>query len=154
MRIVLQRVARSEVRVDGRPVAAIGEGLLLLVAVERGDGEDDLRWCAEKASAARIFPDAQGRLNRSVGEVGGAALAVSQFTLAGSLRRGRRPSFESAAPPEVAEPLYRRFVDLLAASGVPVRSGVFGATMEVELVNDGPVTLILDSAERLRPRHA
>lgn len=154
MKAVLQRVSRAEVRVAGRAVAAIRRGVLLLVAVERTDEEADLRWCADKSTGARIFPDEEGKMNRSLAEVGGEVLAVSQFTLVGSLRRGRRPSFDDAAPPEAAEPMYRRFLELLAANGLPVQSGVFQAEMEVDLVNDGPVTLLLDSSERLRPRRA
>jgi D-tyrosyl-tRNA(Tyr) deacylase len=152
MKVVLQRVSRAAVRVGGELVAAIGPGLLLLAAVERADSDDDLQWCARKAAGARVFSDADGKMNLAVTEVGGEILAVSQFTLAGNLRRGRRPSFEMAAPPDRAEPAYQRFLASLAAHGVVVRTGVFGANMAVELVNDGPVTLILDSAERHEAR--
>ncbi|MGD8375791.1 MAG: D-aminoacyl-tRNA deacylase [Acidobacteriota bacterium] len=152
MKIVVQRVSRAAVRVDGQAVARIGPGLLLLVAVERGDDDDAVSWSARKVAGMRIFPDDDGKMNRSVQEVKGAVLAVSQFTLAGSLRRGRRPSFEGAAPPEEARALYDRFVEHLDREGLAVQSGVFRAHMEVEGVNDGPVTLIVDSAERLRPR--
>jgi D-tyrosyl-tRNA(Tyr) deacylase len=152
MRVVLQRVSRAEVRIRGEAVAAIGPGLLLLAAVERDDVDADLEWCARKAASARVFTDADGKMNLAVSEVGGEILAVSQFTLAGNLRRGRRPSFEMAARPEKAEPAYQRFLASLSAQGVVVRSGVFGADMEVELVNDGPVTLIVDSSERHEPR--
>jgi len=148
MRVVLQRVSRATVRVGGGLIAAIGPGLLLLAAVEREDVDEDLQWCARKAASARVFTDADGKMNLAVAEIGGEILAVSQFTLAGNLRRGRRPSFEAAAPPEQAEPAFQRFLAALSAYGVPVRTGVFGADMEVELVNDGPVTLTLDSAQR------
>ena len=152
MKIVAQRVSRAEVRVDGRAVSSIGVGLVLLVAIERDDTQDDLAWCADKAVAMRVFADEGGKMNRSVAEAAGEILSVSQFTLAGSLRRGRRPSFEGAAPPEMAEPLYESFLGCLRDRGARVSSGVFGAMMEVHLVNDGPVTLLLDSAARSRPR--
>lgn len=145
---MLQRVSRAAVRVGGELIAAIGPGLLVLAAVEREDVDEDLQWCARKAASARVFTDADGKMNLAVAEIGGEILAVSQFTLAGDLRRGRRPSFEAAAPPEQAEPAFQRFLAALSAHGVPVRTGVFGADMEVELVNDGPVTLTLDSAQR------
>ena len=153
MKIVVQRVGQAEVRVGGKPIATIGAGMLLLVAVMRGDREADLDWCAEKIAGMRIFSDPAGKMNLSLEQAGGAVLAVSQFTLAGSLRRGRRPSFEAAAPPESARELYERFVELLRERGMEVRCGVFQAEMEVELVNDGPVTLLLDSADRLRSRN-
>lgn len=122
----------------------IGRGLLLLVGFTDGDGEETLRWMAEKVCGLRIFPDEEGKMNRSVDEVAGALLVVSQFTLYGDARKGRRPSFIAAAPPEVAIPLYERFVHLLREGGRRVGTGDFGAHMEVELVNDGPVTLILE----------
>lgn len=152
VKIVVQRVSRAAVRVEGRRVAGIGPGLLLLVAVERGDDEDAVCWSARKVAGMRIFPDDAGKMNLSVQDVEGAVLSVSQFTLAGSLRRGRRPSFEGAAPPEEARALYDRFVEQLGREGLSVQSGVFQAHMEVEGVNDGPVTLIVDSGERLQPR--
>ena len=142
--MVIQRVSRAEVRVDGERVAAIGRGLLLLVGLERGDGEAQLGRAARKVAGLRVFDDGAGRLHRSLEEVGGAVLAVSQFTLAGSLRRGRRPSFDRAMPAEAARPLFERFVELLRAHGIAVETGVFRAEMEVELVNDGPVTLLWD----------
>ncbi len=148
MRVVIQRVSRAEVRVGGRCVGSIEGGLVLLVAVERGDAEEDLAWCADKIVGMRIFADGDRKMNRSVLQVGGEILAVSQFTLVGNLRRGRRPSFEGAAPPGPAETLYERFLERLKELGVKVSSGVFGAMMEVELINDGPVTFLLDSAER------
>jgi len=152
MKVVLQRVARAQVRAAGEQIAAIGRGLLLLAAIERDDREADLEWCARKVVSARVFADDAGRMNLSVSQVGGAILAVSQFTLVGDLRRGRRPSFVTAAPPEQAEAAYGRFLELLSGHGVPIRSGRFRADMEVDLVNDGPVTLIVDSAQRLEAR--
>ena len=144
MRVVLQRVSAARVTVDGRVVGEIGRGLLLLAGFTDADTEEALAWMAEKVVGLRIFPDAEGKMNRSVEEAGGALLVVSQFTLYGDVRKGRRPSFIEAARPEVAIPLYERFVALLRAAGRPVETGEFGAMMEVELVNDGPVTLILE----------
>jgi D-tyrosyl-tRNA(Tyr) deacylase len=152
VRIVAQRVSRAEVRVDGKAVASIGAGLMLLVAVEREDAAEDLEWCADKVIGMRIFADGEKKMNRSLLQAGGEILAVSQFTLAGSLRRGRRPSFDGAAPPEEAARMYEEFVGRLRAAGAAVSIGIFGAMMDVELVNDGPVTMLLDSAERHRPR--
>lgn len=144
MRIVLQRVARARVTVEGRVTGEIGRGLLLLAGFTDGDSEDALAWMADKVVGLRIFPDDDGKMNRSVQEVGGGLLVVSQFTLYGDTRKGRRPSFVDAARPEIAIPLYERFVELLRATGLSVGTGEFGAMMEVELVNDGPVTLILE----------
>jgi D-tyrosyl-tRNA(Tyr) deacylase len=144
VRVLVQRVARAEVRVDGRAVGRVGRGLLLLVGLTHADGEAQLAWMADKVLGLRVFADAEGKLNRDVGEAGGEVLAVSQFTLYGDAQRGRRPSFVDAARPEAAEPLYARFVALLRERGARVETGVFGATMEVELVNDGPVTLWLE----------
>jgi D-tyrosyl-tRNA(Tyr) deacylase len=144
MRIVLQRVSRARVTVDGRVTGEIGPGLLLLVGFTEGDGEDALAWMAEKVAGLRIFADDEGKMNRSVRDVGGGLLVVSQFTLYGDTRKGRRPSFVEAARPEVAIPLYERFLEMLRATGLPVQTGEFGAMMQVELVNDGPVTLILE----------
>jgi D-tyrosyl-tRNA(Tyr) deacylase len=144
MRIVLQRVSRARVTVDGRVTGEIGAGLLLLVGFRDGDGEEALTWMAEKVVGLRIFADGEGKMNRSVEEAGGAVLIVSQFTLYGDARKGRRPSFIEAARPETAIPLYERFVELVRATGRPVATGEFGAMMDVELVNDGPVTLILE----------
>jgi D-tyrosyl-tRNA(Tyr) deacylase len=144
MRIVLQRVSRARVTVEGRVTGAIGPGLLLLVGLTEGDTEETLRWMAEKVVGLRVFTDPEGRMNLSVEEVEGALLVVSQFTLYGDARKGRRPSFVEAARPGVAIPLYKRFVELLRATGRPVQTGEFGAMMEVELVNDGPVTLLLE----------
>ncbi len=144
MRIVLQRVSRARVTVDGRTTGEIGRGLLLLAGFTGGDGEEALAWMADKVVGLRIFPDAEGKMNLSLAEAGGALLVVSQFTLYGDARKGRRPSFVEAARPEVAIPLYERFLELLRATGRPVQTGEFGAMMEVELVNDGPVTLVLE----------
>ncbi len=144
MRVVLQRVSRARVTVEGRVTGEIGRGLLLLAGFTDGDSEDALAWMADKVVGLRIFPDEEGKMNRSVQEVGGGLLVVSQFTLYGDTRKGRRPSFVDAARPEIAIPLYERFVALLRATGLPVGTGEFGAMMDVELVNDGPVTLILE----------
>jgi D-tyrosyl-tRNA(Tyr) deacylase len=144
MRIVLQRVSRARVTVDGRVTGEIGRGLLLLAGFTDGDTEDALAWMADKVVGLRIFPDDEGKMNRSVEEIDGALLVVSQFTLYGDTRKGRRPSFVDAARPEIAIPLYERFLQMLRATGRPVRTGEFGAMMDVELVNDGPVTLILE----------
>ena len=141
MRALVQRVSRASVSVAGQLVSSIGPGLLVLLGVSGGDDERDVRWLAEKVTALRIFPDADGRMNEPLGDR--EVLCVSQFTLYGSLRRGNRPSFVEAAAPEMAEPLYERFCELLDA-----RRGVFGAMMAVELVNDGPVTLMIESPER------
>ncbi len=145
MRVVLQRVARASVTVEGEVVGSIGRGHLLLVGFRSGDAEGDLSWMADKVVGLRVFPDEGGRMNRSLQDVGGDLLVVSQFTLYGDVRRGRRPSFVDAAPPEEAEPLYDSFVRLLRdrAEG-KVATGVFGAMMDVDLVNDGPVTLVLE----------
>lgn len=145
MRVVLQRVSRGSVSVDGAVVGGIGPGLLLLVGFTQGDGEEILGWMADKIAGLRVFNDQDGKMNLSLGEVGGDVLVVSQFTLYGDTRKGRRPSFVHAAPPELAIPLYERFLDLLREK-VPgrVESGEFGAMMDVALVNEGPVTLVLE----------
>ena len=144
MRIVLQRVSRARVAVEGRTTGEIGRGLLLLVGFTEGDGEEALAWMADKVVGLRIFPDDEGKMNRSLEEADGALLVVSQFTLYGDARKGRRPSFVDAARPETAIPLYERFLARLRAAGRPVQTGEFGAMMQVELVNDGPVTLVLE----------
>jgi D-tyrosyl-tRNA(Tyr) deacylase len=144
MRIVLQRVSRAKVTVEGRVTGEIGRGLLLLAGFTDGDTEEALAWMADKVVGLRIFPDDEGKMNRSVEEADGAILVVSQFTLYGDARKGRRPSFVDAARPEVAIPLYERFVALLRATGRRVETGEFGAMMDVELLNEGPVTLILE----------
>lgn len=145
MKALLQRVSRAEVRVDGRSVGAIAGGLLVLLGVERGDDASAAEDLADKTAELRIFPDGDGRMNRSVEEAGGSVLVVSQFTLAADARRGRRPSFAAAAPPDLARTLVERFAARLEERGVPVERGMFAAHMQVELVNDGPVTLLLDS---------
>jgi D-tyrosyl-tRNA(Tyr) deacylase len=144
MRLVLQRVTRGSVSVGGETVGAIGPGLVILVGVAPGDGEQEARWLANKTAGLRIFEDDEGKMNLSVLDVGGAALVISQFTLYADARKGRRPSFTDAAPPDIAEPLVERFAALLRQEGVPVEMGVFGAYMHVEIHNDGPVTLILE----------
>jgi D-tyrosyl-tRNA(Tyr) deacylase len=144
MRIVLQRVSRARVTVEGRVTGQIGRGLLLLVGLTHDDTEEKLAWVAEKVVGLRIFADEDGKMNRSLEEADGALLVVSQFTLYGDARKRKRPSFVDAARPEVAVPLYERFLALLRATGRPVQTGEFGAMMEVELVNDGPVTLVLE----------
>ncbi len=149
MRIVIQRVREAAVVIAGETVASIGPGLMILVGVETGDTEDDARWLAAKTAALRIFDDEAGVMNRSVVEAGGALLAVSQFTLTASTRKGNRPSYYRAAGHELAVPLYERYCDLLAESAArPVARGIFGADMQVSLINDGPVTILIDS--RLR----
>ncbi|GAA5484383.1 D-aminoacyl-tRNA deacylase [Haloferula sargassicola] len=149
MRVVLQRVAEASVTVDSVRVSAIGKGLLLLVGIEPDDGPGDLEWLAGKIARMRIFPDDAGLMNRSVTEAGGELIAVSQFTLFASTKKGNRPSFIRAAGPDHAEPLYRRFCETLEKeTGKPVGRGVFGADMKVHLLNDGPVTIVIDSHNR------
>ncbi|HJU83991.1 MAG TPA: D-aminoacyl-tRNA deacylase [Holophagaceae bacterium] len=143
MRAVIQRVSRASVRA-GDERAAIGPGLLVLVGLHEADGEAACAWAAAKIAGLRIFSDGEGKMNLGLKEVGGAILAVSQFTLAGSVERGRRPSFDTAMAPEPARALFGRFVELLRAEGVPVETGFFQEHMEVELVNDGPVTFVLE----------
>lgn len=146
MRAVIQRVQQASVVVDGERVGAVDAGFLVLLGVTHGDGEADARWLAAKLAGLRVFPDDDGKMNRSLLDVGGGALVVSQFTLFGDCRKGRRPSFVKAADPAVAEPLVERFCALLRAEGVGrVETGRFGAHMEVSLLNDGPVTLVIDS---------
>lgn len=149
MKAVLQRVAQASVEVDGRVVGQIGSGLLVLVGVARGDGEADGRYLVEKIRTFRIFSDEQGKMNRSLADVGGAVLLVSQFTLLGSTVNGRRPSFDDAALPDDARRLYEQLAADLRAAGTPVETGVFAAHMRVSLLNDGPVTFVLDSREKL-----
>lgn len=147
MRALLQRVSEARVRIDGEVVGEIGPGLLILLGVGRQDGAEDARYLAEKSAGLRIFEDAAGKMNRSVLATGGGVLVVSQFTLYGDCRKGRRPGFADAAPPELADRLYRQFVERLRDQGLTVATGVFQAEMAVELVNDGPVTLLLDSRQ-------
>jgi len=144
LRVLLQRVTRASVKVDGRTVGEIGRGLLVLLGVESADGPEDADYLADKTAELRIFADDEGRMNRSLEQIGGGALVVSQFTLAATTRRGRRPSFSRAAPPECADRLYRRFADRLRDRGLEVATGLFQTMMQVELVNDGPVTILLD----------
>lgn len=144
MRVVVQRVSRASVRVEGKATGEIGRGLLVLVGFRDGDGPVELEWMAKKLWGLRIFADMEGRMNRDVREVGGEMLVVSQFTLYGDASRGRRPSFVEAAGPEDARRLYAEFVDVCRSGSVPVATGEFGAKMEVSLVNDGPVTLVLE----------
>lgn len=147
MRALLQRVARAGVRVDGEEIAAIGPGLLIFLGVTVGDGRGEADWLADKAAGLRIFSDVAGKMNLPLSEVGGQVLAVSQFTLYGDCRRGRRPGFEKAAPPEQANELFEYFKERLASNGLTVASGRFAADMQVDLVNDGPVTFMLDTAD-------
>jgi D-tyrosyl-tRNA(Tyr) deacylase len=145
MRAVVQRVSRARVEVDGRTTGEIGEGLLVLVGVAKTDAEADAAQLAEKIAGLRLFNDDSGKMNRSVEEVGGAVLVVSQFTLHGDCRKGRRPSFDRAAPAAQAQALYEKFLHVLRHRGLQVETGVFQAMMEVELVNVGPVTLLVDT---------
>ena len=145
MRAILQRVSEAAVVVDGQTVGAVGRGLLVLLGVGREDDESDVRYLAQKTAGLRIFEDEQGRMNRSVSDIGGAVLVVSQFTLYGDCRKGRRPGFSDAAPPQRADSLYGDYVAQLQALGLTVATGIFQADMKVSLVNDGPVTFLLDS---------
>jgi D-tyrosyl-tRNA(Tyr) deacylase len=145
MKIVLQRVKEARVEVEGRTVGRIGRGLCLLVGIEKGDTGEDADFLARKAVELRIFPDEAGKMNLSLADVGGEVLAVSQFTLAGSVRKGRRPSFDGAEEPTRAEALFAHFVDSVRGLGIRVETGVFQAAMMVHIVNDGPVTFILES---------
>ncbi len=144
MRVVVQRVSRAAVRVDGQTVGAIGRGFVVLAGFAPEDSEATLAWMADKVAGLRVFADRDGKMNLPLADVGGAVLAISQFTLYGDASKGRRPSFVGAAPPEVAESLYHQFVELLRKARVPVETGRFGARMEVELVNDGPVTMVIE----------
>ena len=144
MRLILQRVKSAAARVSGETVGAIDRGILVLVGVERGDGSPQVAMAVEKLSGVRLFDDESGKMNLDLRSVGGAFLVVSQFTLAGSLARGRRPSFDDAAPPDEARPLVEELVNRLRARGHPVETGRFRAAMEVELINDGPVTFLLE----------
>ena len=144
MRVLLQRVSRAEVRVGDRVTGAIGRGFLLLVGFTHTDTEAAVGWMADKVAGLRLFADAEGKMNLGLDDVGGAVLVVSQFTLYGDAQKGRRPSFIEAARPELAIPLYERFVAMLRERGLRVETGEFGAMMDVELVNDGPVTLSLE----------
>ena len=153
MKAVIQRVRRAAVRVEGDTVAAMGHGLVVLLGVETGDTARDAEFVAEKIAGLRLFDDDTGRMNRSVQEVGGAVLVVSQFTLLADVRKGRRPGFDRAAPPEEARRLYQYVVHLLQGKGLPVQTGRFGARMDVEIHNAGPVTILLDSRRERPPSH-
>lgn len=145
MRAVVQRTTKASVTIDRQITATIGPGLVVLLGIQSQDGEKEVRWMADKIVHLRIFEDEEGKMNRSLIDIGGEMLIVSQFTLYGDCRKGRRPGYSSAAPPEIAEPLYHAFVAEVQAAGVRVGTGVFQASMQVELVNDGPVTLLIDS---------
>jgi len=149
VRLVIQRVSKASVTVNGKTVASIGRGLLILCGVSRGDTGEDAVWLAGKTARLRIFEDAEGKMNLPLDAVSGEALVVSQFTLLGDCRKGNRPSYIEAAGPEEGDRYYQRYVTALAEAGVPVQTGIFRAMMEVALINDGPVTLILDSRERM-----
>ena len=144
MRALLQRVSKASVTVDGQTISSIGRGLLILLGVGHGDGEEQAKFLAEKIANLRVFEDEQGKTNLSILDVNGEAIVVSQFTLYADTRKGRRPSFINAALPEVAEPLVGRFAELLSGQGVPTQTGKFGAHMELEIYNDGPVTIWLE----------
>lgn len=148
MRAVVQRVSRAKVSVNGTVSGEIGKGLLILLGVGQTDAKSDADYMAEKVAGLRVFEDSEGKMNRSLAEVGGAVLVVSQFTLYGDVRRGKRPSFDAAAPPEKARELYEYFVERIRAAGLPYQTGRFQEMMQVELVNDGPVTILLDSEKR------
>ncbi len=149
MRAVIQRVLEAAVTVDGDTVSKIGQGLLILLGVEGGDAMDDVAWLGGKVARLRVFPDAEGKMNQSVGDIGGEIIVVSQFTLHASTKKGNRPSFLRAAVPGISEPLYEAFCAALELEvGKPVGRGVFGAEMKVALVNDGPVTIVIDSRAR------
>ncbi|NLM53058.1 MAG: D-tyrosyl-tRNA(Tyr) deacylase [Firmicutes bacterium] len=152
MRAVLQRVASAAVKIEGETMGQIDNGLLILLGIHAEDTEEDLNYLVEKIVHMRIFEDENKKMNLSLLDVDGSALVVSQFTLYADTRRGRRPGFSAAAAPEMAEPMYRKFCEALKAYGVPVATGRFGADMDVELCNRGPVTIILDSEQRLSPR--
>lgn len=145
MKAVVQRVARSDVKVNGQQIGAIENGLLVLLGVGHDDTDKQVKWLAEKIVNLRIFEDQAGKMNRSLQDIGGSMLVVSQFTLLGDCRKGRRPSFVGAAPPELAEMLYARFVSYVKEMGADVATGKFGAMMQVSLINDGPVTLIIET---------
>ena len=148
MRVVIQRVSEASVTVDQKTVGAIGQGLMVLLGVAQGDTSQEAKSLAEKTAGLRIFEDDAGKMNRSVEEIGGSLLVVSQFTLLGDCRKGRRPGFTDAAPPELADQLYEEYVAALRSRGVNVATGVFRADMQVALVNDGPVTIMLDSRKQ------
>jgi D-tyrosyl-tRNA(Tyr) deacylase len=145
MRAVVQRVSRAGVNIGGINTAKIGRGLVILLAIRGGDSTADLIWMADKIIHLRIFPDSDGKMNTSLADMSGEMLIISQFTLYGDCRKGRRPGFSAAAPPEIAEPLYNQFIEEVRKRRIPVATGTFQAEMAVDLVNDGPVTILLDS---------
>lgn len=145
MRVVVQRVKHSSVAVDANIVGKINEGLLILLGIKNGDTEKDVTWLANKVVSLRIFEDENGKMNKELKEINGSILLISQFTLYGDCVKGKRPSFIEAAKPEIAIPLYEKFIDTLKNQGINVETGIFGADMKVELLNDGPVTLVIDS---------
>jgi D-aminoacyl-tRNA deacylase len=145
MRAVIQRVSRAEVVIGDIKTASIGEGLVVFLGVRSGDSNSDLVWMADKIISLRIFPDENGKMNISLADINGEMLIVSQFTLHGDCRKGRRPGFSAAAPPEIAEPLYNQFIEEVRQRGIRLATGTFQAAMAVSLVNDGPVTILLDS---------
>ena len=153
MRALIQRVAQASVRVDGKTIAAIQQGMVILIGVGLDDTEADARYLAERTANLRIFPDASGKFNVSLLDSSGEALVVSQFTLYANTRKGRRPSFTHAAPPDAAEPLIEAFADSLRDMGISTRTGIFREHMLVEILNDGPVTMLIDSDQRHQPRH-
>jgi D-tyrosyl-tRNA(Tyr) deacylase len=145
LKLVLQRVSSASVTVEDEMIGRIGGGLLILLGIEEGDSEENLRWAANKTAELRMFQDEQNRMNLSLAEIGGSALVVSQFTLCADVRKGRRPSFVGAAPPEIAEPMCNRFAELLRELGIHTETGKFGGKMSVSLVNEGPVTIIVQN---------
>jgi len=147
MRVLVQRVSQARVSVDGQTVGQIAHGLLLLLGFRSGDDQQALRYCAQKCAHLRVFTDDEGKMNRSLLDIGGSVLCISQFTLYGDCRKGRRPSFDAAACPAKAEVLYESFLEILAAEGLQPARGVFGAHMQVEIHNDGPVTLMVESPQ-------
>ncbi|PID76486.1 MAG: D-tyrosyl-tRNA(Tyr) deacylase [Deltaproteobacteria bacterium] len=149
MRAVIQRSREASVQADGAEIGSIGGGLVVFLGIKDGDGTDEIKWLAEKIVNLRIFADQQGRMNKSLAEHGGGMLIVSQFTLYGDCRKGRRPGYSAAARPEIAEPLYKQFVDYVRSLGIEVSTGKFQAEMQVKLTNDGPVTLLLDTDKKI-----
>lgn len=145
MRAVIQRVSRASVTINENTAGTIDQGLVVLLGIKEGDTTKDLQWLAEKIIHLRIFEDSNGKMNNSLADIGGEVLIISQFTLYGDCRKGRRPGFSGAAPPEMAEPLYQQFIEEVRAKNIVTATGSFGADMQVELINDGPVTLLLDS---------
>jgi D-tyrosyl-tRNA(Tyr) deacylase len=152
MKVVIQRVSRGSVAINGKTVGKIGKGYVILLGIAANDGEADIDYLVEKIVHLRVFEDAQGKMNLSLLDVGGSVLVISQFTLYANTRKGRRPSFINAAPPEIAIPLYEKFVTKMRRYPIDVQTGEFGAMMSVDICNEGPVTIIIDSEERLLPR--